>query len=809
MVDPDAAFIEFKKILESFDISLKESDVRSKIIDPILINCLGWDNNDIKREVSINEGSIDYVLYINNAPWIIVEAKRANYDFVFPDTNKKDFSLRGVIMNDENIKNGIDQCARYCSETGVNYAIITNGHQIIIFEGYRPRKQWRDGDCLVFKSKDDCIRNFNLLYDLVSKKRVMNNSFEKIVSKNSNQIQFEKTIDSLPDKDNNVGKNNLSIYFTKEIEDIFGPMTDNTKLDLLSKCYVEPIKNISYDAELEIRLKDSIPLWATNLGVQKLDNNDANFQKRYEICKTYLLECPKEGLLVCLLGGIGSGKTTFMHHFFKIFRKNKTDIAYFFIDFKTSYDESHIKQYIYDEIVNYYNLYYKNLAELKDYNFELKATDESMLTLFSLLKSQKIMTNIIIDNIDQKEHISSTFLSNIIDISAYLAKELKTIIILNLREESWFKNKKMGILDTYETPKYHIASPNVDDLLTSRLNYAIITIEKKSALTITNFMSPESSDPQSLKLFFQIIKKSFDSETVTGRKNIKFFTFVSGGNMRQVLDYLKSYMTSANTDINEMFFEYYSNKYGYQIPMHHIMKSCLLGDKKYYNEQKGLIMNIFKFKPEFGPMHFLNLRILSYLNIRKDSIHKKYGGGFVNISDLKEAAISSRINEEALNSACDDLGQFELVMFNHNLPDNYNTAEALCISDKGKYFLNELIYEFTYIDAISLDVYIRDEKIRNELRTINQDIIKYSDDNAYIVDKTYSRFRRTDRLIDYLKSEEIFEFENNPFLKETDFGSFKLMDRIKEKLNDEKYIIIKSAKRMQRQKVWRPPLEKK
>ena len=75
------SFSELRKreyTIESEDWS--ESDTRSKFIDTVLINCLGWSESDIRRELSSDRQRLDYLLSTTR-PTLVVEAKKAKVEF--------------------------------------------------------------------------------------------------------------------------------------------------------------------------------------------------------------------------------------------------------------------------------------------------------------------------------------------------------------------------------------------------------------------------------------------------------------------------------------------------------------------------------------------------------------------------------------------------------------------------------------------------------------------------------------------------------------------------------------------------------
>jgi len=82
MLDPDDALENISKIFDDFSDfcskggKVSEADTRSKIIDRILKEGLGWDEKDIRREGPIERGYLDYCITHSNRNLLVVEAKR-------------------------------------------------------------------------------------------------------------------------------------------------------------------------------------------------------------------------------------------------------------------------------------------------------------------------------------------------------------------------------------------------------------------------------------------------------------------------------------------------------------------------------------------------------------------------------------------------------------------------------------------------------------------------------------------------------------------------------------------------------------
>ncbi|MEI6815652.1 MAG: type I restriction endonuclease [Bacteroidota bacterium] len=101
-----------------------EQAVREQLIAPIL-NKLGWDTTDpdyIKHNNRIEKDIPDYTLYKNGELVTFIEAKKIT----------------------QSLNNDISQLARYCTNKGVEYGIITNGLIWILFKSFEKGKEILD-----------------------------------------------------------------------------------------------------------------------------------------------------------------------------------------------------------------------------------------------------------------------------------------------------------------------------------------------------------------------------------------------------------------------------------------------------------------------------------------------------------------------------------------------------------------------------------------------------------------------------------------------------------------------------------------
>src|SRR5690606_33626738 len=120
MTNYDKAYqnlIEFEKEYQTYKYSdLTESDTRSKILDKIIIDVLGWDEYDINREGWVRVGFFDYEIGTANFHFV-VEAKKNITEFKLPKSGNE-VKVKSIYKGNKNV---IDQTREYLFNRGLAY----------------------------------------------------------------------------------------------------------------------------------------------------------------------------------------------------------------------------------------------------------------------------------------------------------------------------------------------------------------------------------------------------------------------------------------------------------------------------------------------------------------------------------------------------------------------------------------------------------------------------------------------------------------------------------------------------------------
>jgi len=797
--DIDKNFENLHKLIDFFKSDYSEADTRAKLIDPLFKDCLDWTEADIAREPPTHPGYIDYLFSIDGIRKFVLEAKKTGKYFEIPSSlSRQSYKIRGTITTDKTIKNAIEQAQTYCVDAGVRYGVITNGNQYILFQAFKYGHSWKDTKCIVFRSLEDIRKKFTTFSNILNRNSVKSGSLRRYISQEPILTKHVKPLEKVHNPDGTLIRNYLTPLLQPIIDVIFGELTYESQVDILKECYVIE-KQFRKSTSFHIKpLFDRLPHYAKKYHIQQLLETESQagvFQASFEKCAEFLrYEVPK-GSLILLLGGVGTGKTTFIHYFFKWIIK-KPRVLWFYIDFKESFpDPEAIADYVYQGIISDYRERYrtdlqKKFADLEHILSNPKPTHEDIVVLFSILNLKGYTMSIVLDNVDRHYLTIPEFQEQALLVARSITNDFKTITILTLREESFFKSKKSGVLDAYNVPKFHVLTPFFDKLIGRRIAYTLNLLDKpeKEIMKTLDVSDDLVASREKVTKFFQILGYSLRRSRKVGRAILRFLSDVSGGDMREALRFINTYCTSGNTNIDEMLYHFDRQGF-YDIPFHHIIKSIMLGDSRYYRSTRSNVMNIFDVNLGVTDSYFLHLHLLSYL---KDQVNcfSTLDTGYVEIDNILFEAEKILISQNAIEEALSDLAHFGLIEFDNQSKVGYKTATHVRITPTGEYYLTDLIHRFAYLDLIWVDTPIRDQRLVSKLRGL---LKKESLDD---------RFKRTDLFLNYLKEKEEEEHTNRPEFSDSNLTRYKFMDNIINLYEDEKtYIQIRKQEQLKKRTV--------
>jgi len=790
-ISPDQALKNFERISSSTDLdNPSEADTRSKIIDPILKECLNWQNEDVYREEYANPGFVDYILKIGKRNVLVIEAKKEGYSFKLPVTFGfiRNYTLGGVLSKEKPVIDAIIQARRYCSDKGTRFGAVTNGDQFIIFEAQKFGRDWEQCNCKVFYNFDDIQRNFIDFWNIISRDSVEKGNLIRELSISTEELKFIKPVDDVRFKNEIEPRNVLYRYMLPIIELTFKEITDQKDIEMLKECYVveKKFEEVSVFLKNYLR-KDSVePSWKE---IEEGEKHAGVFLTDFYDMMELLRKAPPDPVICLLLGRIGSGKTTFVHRFFNVVldEDERKKVKWFYVDFRDApLDKKSIRSHIIKSILREFELKYRDLFNsfLKKLKMnKAECTIEDLSKLFLMLKYENYVPSLIIDNVDQHIFGSPTYHESVFIEANNLTKELRTITIMTLREESFYRSSLGGVFDAYYIERYRITEPDFRELLLRRLNYILGRLElPKEELQkwLRSHGQSLNYEPQlnNIKEFLSIIKSTLQHLEI--RSATRFISKTSGSNMRRALELFASFLVSGNTKVREMI-ETKRKEGNYIIAEHQFVKSIVLGNYRYYSKNSSYLMNIFDFNQEFSQSHFLKLKILNYAE-DQIAVDSPYGGGYISINRIVEEAGQILVSREAIEDSLLELARYGLIMLNTRSRSDISKASHFKITDCGTFFLHVLIMRFSYIDLVLAHTPIADPDMALRIRGLLPSRL-LSD-----------RFERTQLFVDYLVEMEKREFENSPENKLSSFGKYRFMKKVSRIYAKNKEHIVESQK---------------
>lgn len=814
--------IKLVKSLNFEDNSLNEATTRSRIIDTILNNVLSWPKNAITAEEHINAtGYSDYILKDqNNNNVLIIEAKKEGISFKTPSYIKKDkhssLIKMKTLLTDKEIAAAIMQVRQYCFITGTAYGAITNGHVWIFFTVFSPIFEELNGfvinDLKYFS--EDFTEAYNLFnYTNLVDHKSLQNKLQKKLNKSKHTYSIKNNITSFAVP---VDLNEYAQYISKPVKYFFGDFDTKDK-EFLNNCYVDERLYENTKKTLTSLLVDNATPYLENNGVINYDRHKLSSKLSKKISN--FIEYSDNKHIVVIYGDRGCGKSTFIKKLiYSDIPDNIQDkLSVIYIDLlqyaasKKGHNElkkliwkSVLKKIDVDNLQNDY-LAIQNVLFAEEFS-TYKAQIASLYTEGSEIYGSKIEEKIkeklndykelatqlakylreekkheivlILDNTDQ---FSSEIQDFCFQVLAEIFSAINCLSIITIREERFFRSKKLGVLDAYETTQYHISSPQADKVFLQRLNYIIDSLNDESFfadlvknhdINQNNKFKPVTKE--NFQKYFRVFQKDFNKKA----NLYSFLVSCAQKDMRKALDLFRELIVSGYMNIQEIL----STTDGiYTLQIHQVLKPLMTPQKYFYEEDSSSVPNIFKLRHLENGSHFTSIRILKHLN--------RNNNDYSSLAVIKSEFLTIFDMEDDFNKNITLLIEYKLIEANIKVDEYIPDIEDIIITPYGQYFIEKLIHLFTYLDLISTDCELYDEETANFItKSANEEYKLFSMGKRG--NRLGYRIEKTNSFIQYLLKQEKEEKEQFHLDEK-----FIVMNEIIDKYGRDIEVVKKSALR--------------
>ena len=394
-----------------------EAQNRFQFVDRLLTECLGWEREYMKVEVSDELGGrADYLL--GHPVKAILEAKREAVIFDALPIGRPSIvrKIAPLMEACKNFEAALLQVIPYCSIRGAPIAVICNGPQLIIFQATIVGQSPLDGECYLINGFESYLTNFPVLWRLLSPEGVAENRALRELALHRNPRIPPKASTAIPDPTKYRYRSSfqenlraLSSLLLEEIQD-----DPAVKAAFYEECYVSIEANIRHlllskriIAARYNRIGEDGILPTPIEGVAKVDDR-GNLQIADTASSFAISARP-----VVVVGDVGVGKTSFFENLFQNLENKEKANSYFIhvnLGIKATL-ATDIKSYVLNDVPATLKKHYGIDINQTDfvnaiYHSELDAFDKSVrggLRTIDEKKYQKARIEFLAEKVDRRD----------------------------------------------------------------------------------------------------------------------------------------------------------------------------------------------------------------------------------------------------------------------------------------------------------------------------------------------------------------------------------------------------------------------
>jgi hypothetical protein len=649
---------------------INEATTRLLIVDSIL-EILGWSKTEFNAEkVNSIGGYTDYRLTIDGQSRLIVEAKKMGRVEQLPRPIQSQQYKNIFLYNScgSEMQLLLRQCQEYCIACGVPYAVATTGEIWIVLVGFKYGVEWGTLRSFVFHSLEDIYQRFSDFYGLISREAVLKNSLEEkfgsmVLIRPTTAIRPREHLQQVADIAAINERHIIDAFFDRYL----GEITRTSQEDMLEHCYVSNRKLDEFSQDLQQLLTYDVSLDEQDILIDSVD--EENLKRTLDF--QFDTDHPRTILLV---GNVGAGKSTFVHRFIRSTRNDHratsrhvcvvTDLidqVQIFVEpgrgeeqkladtvleklaesFQDKLDpyEPAVLRGCFEIEVGRFKRQMRSLAErdLQQYAIEedrhiLELSKDKYKHLIGYLKyarKKKYKPWIVLDNVDRG---SDSYQEFVYAFAHRLSADTGCVTFITLREDTFLEAQEAGFLDVRSSDIiFRIPAPEFRQVVSRRRKYVDRLIANNA------LPKPFKSHLRLIDTLNWHLSRLVLSDDDFVRYIITTFSL---GNIRYGLSMLRRYYTSCHCTFHELFRDLPvggvnpdTSELETRKEHNRFMQALMLGNSWSYREDASDLFNIFSVDPLEHTSHFLMLRVLSYLNLGRNTQASRISVSYEKIRD--------------------------------------------------------------------------------------------------------------------------------------------------------------------------------
>lgn len=312
---------------------------------------------------------------------------------------------------------------------------------------------------------------------------------------------------------------------------------------------------------------------------------------------------------------------------------------------------------------------------------------------------------VVLDNCDKKTRDEQLLM---FEAAQWLQNTFKCLVILPLRDETFDNHRNIPPLDTVlKDMVFRIEPPLFQTVLMNRIKLALKEMGEESSaklkFSLPNGFTVEYPKSDQAYYLTSIVKSLFENDMFARRVIVG----LASRNMRLALEIFLEFCNSGYIGEDQIF-KIRQSEGRYALPFHQIANVLLRMNRRYYDSEHSYIKNLFSSSTEDKyPTYFARYFILNWLKTNVKEVGRSGIPGYFSKRDLKQILIPIGFTSEVIDREMNVLLSAKCVTAEHLREDNIDDEDLAKISPAGHVHL-ELIQNVSYLAAIAEDTLFED-----------------------------------------------------------------------------------------------------
>lgn len=610
-----------------------EAQTRYTIIDGMIRNVLGWEDQQVTVEERTCEASlcwVDYILRTGDRV-VLVEAKRYGAAFPTP-TSRRRLKLSGSVLGVGDVARAITQAHDYARQVDVDLVVVTNGDAWCLFH-----PNARDGNAdahlfTPFAARDQA----QPLYEILAEPNVREGSLS-LLADELPPVE-NRLIQELDQVDGRVDRNNIADFIAPALNKALYSDSLLQDTEDLRRCFIPTDARSKFDNLLQMHLSDPKP--DAVKPARRIRTGKAAGQLEQLVQTGEPSHAPPVTLII---GPVGAGKSTYLAHFQRVVAADllvRRAAHWICVDFEKMGPSASPRKFLYAELLEYLGEQKQgNPADFEHavqpaYEGELAALirgplapirnnaeklDEAIANhihhdyqriepyvdkVYTYLSAHHL-TVVVLDNVDLLE--DDGLESAVFAEGLAFSKRVHCHVIVSIRDSTFVRHRTDSVFDAYELRKLWLDPPPFRQVLSTRLDYSRRHLSGRVAKIPTS--GGAQLDVPDLGEFFDIVKDSILSGE-TG----SFVDAMADVNIRRGLSIVTNFLTSGHIQADRAIGTYITRgDRRFRFPFHEVFKGGMLAQWRHFREDRTDCVNLFDARLGARRLRLLRLHLLRYL----------------------------------------------------------------------------------------------------------------------------------------------------------------------------------------------------